>query len=258
MVLFIGLVLAGTGDEAYLAGLEAWQGSDWEGALARAREAQGLEPDHRAAALLEGYALMRLHQKDEGSARLRQLSELPADDSTEREVQRRAERAWRRYAERFARELVQLDGYAQSGPQFSYGATRLRGGWGAALTVALPGPVEARVGVSAPLPDFGLFEISGARFDLCAVTRLPVGRGVWTADLALGPTLWNATGNYWPEGSHRYTGLRASAGLDVRPAWRFGFRGELGGQYYFGAADLPHTLPFDVRLGLTTWLGGKR
>lgn len=251
---------ASDADAEYLAALSSWEGHEWAPALAHAEAALAIDPTHRPARLIRGYALLKLGRHDEAGIVLTGLTDEPVTLAYEGEVRRRANRAWRRYSDRYRRDQVAL---TVSFPvpvalvERTYEELVPVVGYAGAVDVPVPGPVDVRADVSGPFGRDRVFRVDGPRVGVLAVARLPFGRSVWCGDIALGPVLWAATGGYWADGGQPYLGGRASLGIDVRPTWRLGFRAEAGAAWFPGASAYLdwYALPVDARLLTTLWLG---
>lgn len=257
MVWLCSLVLAGEGDAPYLRALAAWDRGEWGTALAEAEAALAAEPGHRPARLLEGYALFRLDRPEDGVGVLQALAAEPVSTEYDGVIQRRADRLWHRWADRARRDQVAVSGGFVLPVEKRYDTILPNVGLTAEVEVPVPGPVAVRAEVLLPVQPEGLFDVGGDYIGLEAVLHHPLGRGVWAVDAALGPELWLARGGYWSDGNQPYLGLRAAAGLDVRPARRVGFRLQAGTRWVPGALeDLPwYAVPFDLSLTTVSWWG---
>lgn len=242
----------------YLDALHAWRGHDYEAALAGARAALAVDPGLYPARLLEGYALYRSGEVDTGLAALDALSKAPPKGPDDDAAIRRARTIYRRVTDRWRRDQLML----AAGQ-----VVRIEGAYGGAAVVAGPSldvevPVVSDIGVRGELgidwaTGSDTFDLGGPTFAALATIHQPIGRGVWSADLGVGPVMWLGYGGYWDDGHQLYLGARAAAGLDVRFARRFGLRTELGTRYFPAVHDtLPwYGQPFDMRLDLVWWLG---
>lgn len=247
-------------EDRYLQGLAAWKKRDWQGALDGARAALALDDEMEAAQLLEAYSLLRLHRVEEGVGALRGLADAGGDDATSREVQRRAGNLERRISDRWRRDQVSLSVSNLLSWERSFDQLGVSGG----PTVDVQVPFGDRYAVRVETTTYwGLannrdLDVRGPTVAPLAVGMLPLGRGVWTADAAVGPVLWYARGGYWEDGSQVFVGLRAAVGTDVRLSRRFGLRAEVGTRWYpFKGRELDwYGQPLDTRLAAEWWFGG--
>lgn len=263
--LSVSLALAGdAADDAaearYQAALDAWQHGDASGALRVASDATTLDPAHRPARLLAGYALLQLDAEDAGLAVLASLALEPVESRMEAQVHALAARTVHRTDDRNHRDQVALSFFTAVGPE--RGGEPQTGAWhpsGARVLqvgVPLANHVALRVEVQqrwqSDLEDVGGWRLTPS----IAWTHIAGNRSI---DLGVGPTIWLAHGIWWESAYHVYGGARASVGADLRLGRRFGFRVEGG----VTPLLLDRTLwwygsPADVRLGMSCWLGKPR
>lgn len=243
---------------AYLVGLGAWKHREYDTALAKAREALAIDPTLAPARLLEAYALLRLDQVDAGVARLQSLATDAPDTVADGEVQRRARILSRRITDRWRRDQWSLSLGHTLGLETVYQGVDLTAG----PMFMVEAPLPKRLGVRADVQiewatGNDTFDFGGPSGALLATWHQPIARGVWSVDLAVGPSLWWGIGGYWPEGYRPYLGGRAAAGLDVRFDRRMGMRAEVGTRYYPTVTrTLPwYSQPVDSRISMIWWLG---
>jgi hypothetical protein len=243
--------------QAYDRALRAWNGGNWPRALAEARAAEAFQPGHRPARLLEGYALCRLGMTRDGLDVLDKLAAEPVVVPLDHDIYVRADRVYHRIGDRYRRDQwafgIGLDFRAET----VWHQTQ----WTSGYALTLDGPA---------LYDFGIrFEgvmpfatrtdsvPGGPRLAIMAVRHQKIGKGIWQADLGLGPSVWVARGTWWGGNTKVHPGVRAAAGLDVRPLRGFGFRTEVGWsahpgaweslQWYVEAPDLRFAMTFYPR-----------
>lgn len=241
-------------EEAYLLGLALWNAQRWSSALRLARQALAADPALEPAQLLEAAALMRVEGTAAGLGRLDALA-AGADDPRVRvgaaELRRHATVHHRR--EQWAFGLG--NGLAVE----AVGDTpRMLAGLEGSVQAPLSATFAVRLGVGTPLGGGETFDVRGPHADLLLTAHRPVGRGVVSADVGVGPGAWLALGPFWPEQHEFYLGARASAGLDVRTGPRgFFLRIEAGATWLPEArADLrDHARYVDTRV-LMGWFVG--
>lgn len=249
---------AGDATEIYLEALDAWRDHDHAAALAGARAALALDPELYAARLLEGYALLRSGEVDAGLAALNALTKAPPKSPDDEAAIRRARSIHARVTDRWRRDQLMLAAGHVIRVEGAYGGSKMVAG----PTLDVEVPVTEDLGVRAELgidwaTGSDTFDLGGPTLAGLATLHQPIGRGVWSVDLAVGPVMWLGYGGYWDDGHQLYLGARAAAGLDVRFTRRFGLRTELGTRYFPAVHDtLPwYGQPFDARLDLVWWLG---
>lgn len=240
----------------YLEALQRWQRGDVSGADKLAAEALGLDPDFVEAKLLYGFTQSRLGN----DAGVESLKALAADPLVDPEVQARAARVAGRITDRYRRDQV----------------TAMAGwglGWERRYDV-LSSEVDLMIGVEVPVWRFLRIRAEGvfAPFDgeelgldgpigaIGPSASLPLGKGVWSLEGAVGLAFWGATGPYWQEGGELQVGARVVAGIDVRPWRRVGLGLDVGTNVWPGLwVELPwYGQPVDARLMMKIWLGKSR
>lgn len=244
----------------YQAALDAWQHGDASAALATASDATAIDPSHRPARLLAGYALLNLNAEVAGLAVLESLCFEPVESQVEATIHRLASRTVHRVDDRNHRDQVSASFFTVVGPE--RGGESGTGAWRAAgahvWQVGVPVAKHLTVRMEAQHRwQFDLEDVGGWRLTpSLAWTHTSRNTAV---DLAVGPTAFIAHGVWWESAYHLYGGARVSAGADWRFGRRFGFRIEAG----VTPLLLDRTLwwydsPADVRLGVTTWFGQPR
>jgi hypothetical protein len=246
----VAAAFAADAREAYLAGLEAWRRGRYPEALLRAEEALAADPALEEAQLLRGYALLRTGRVEDGLAALDAVDGV--DDEAIADLAREAGERWTR---RRSRDELALSAGQAVLFGTTYGRAAQRVAWVVEGRMPVAGPLLARAEVATPWGPRDDLHVVGPRASVLAEVSVPLGAGGWRVDVAAGPSLWVAVGDYWPSGSAPYVGGRAAAGVDVRASRRVGFRLDGGGAWY---PEADRALPFyeqhaDVRAVVTLY-----
>ena len=219
-----------------------------------------MDPDHRPARLLAGYALLRLDADASGLAVLESLAREPVLKRDDVKVRALAVRAVHRVDDPRRRDQVSLAYATTFAPE--RGGERGTGAWhlanayvwqlGVPLTDGVTLRVEAQHRFVTDNEDVGGWRLT----PMLAFAR---GASNHSVDLGVGPTTWVARGIWWEGGTHVYAGARLAAGVDWRYGRRFGLRLEVAATpllldstlWWYGS-------PFDARFSVSWWLGQPR
>lgn len=244
----------------YRVALDAWQHADVQAAMAAVSRTVELDPGHRPARLLAGYALLRTDAREAGLAVLTSLAAEPLYTSADAKVRSYAQRAVHRVDDRNHRDQVSVLFCTSFGPE--RGGERGAGSWRPAGAHAWQLGVPLAEGLTLRFDaqhrwDTDTEDVGGWR--LTPMLAWSRGSGSAAVDLGVGPTTWVARGVWWPSGTHVYAGARVAAGAD----WRFGRRVGLRVEAAVTPLVLDDTLwwygsPVDARLGFATWFGHPR
>ena len=243
-------------DATYLDALAAWGSGDWAAALVGARDALAEDPNHAAAALLQGYALVRLGELELGSDALRAMADDPWLSVHEPAVAALAQRYARNLDQRWRRDQPTV----AAGLAFRSDRDPYQARYTPTLAVSARTPVSTSVGVLfdvvAPAPTFDALSLGGPVVSVLGSTTLATGNGTWHVDIGAGPSVWvgSATAVDHPV-QGLFPGLRGAAGLSVRPHRRVGARAEIGWTVHAGARKGVDDLSMgpELRLMATGW-----
>ncbi len=242
-------------DLLYLDALQAWNAGDAEEALARSLAVLERAPDHAPARLLEGYSLARVGDHAAASAVLHGLADDPWLGVSDPEVYALATRWIRTVDGRFDRDAVSVSaGLAGIGDRDPL-AGRLVPSLAIEVDVPVAGALHGRLDLVPPWTTWDALELSGPVASALAVVHLPLGDGMWGADLGAGPSVQVGGTRVDARVQGVFPGARGAAGVDLRAHPRVGGRMEFGWLGHLGARQgLPFgTQGVDLRFLLTAY-----
>jgi hypothetical protein len=246
-----------TPDGYYLAALAAWDAGEVERALRLARKADdsSLLP-HEPARLLAAYALLRLRRTDEGLAELAQLVEFPSSPgATRSDVRAAATRQWRRLTDRRRRDDVSIFLSGQLFGRPTPEKANIAGGYAVGVEFPLARALGVRLDIAPNSSALVNDLLAGPTLNLMATAHVPLGSGVWSLDLGVGPTAWILSGALTDDNLAPEPGLHGAAGVSVRPGRVFGLALETNAWNYPGMVpDLTaYMFTWDVRFSTVFW-----
>ncbi|MCO4748059.1 MAG: hypothetical protein KC912_24915 [Proteobacteria bacterium] len=217
---------AGTGDDAYTQALEAWNWGHWRSAFELASDAVAAEPDDAAARLLQGFALSRMRQWEDGVALVRPL----VDDE---EVGAHARYWVRRHDRRWTRQDWALSATALLRSDRDR-MPILHSGIGLSVDAPVSSWMTVRLDGLSPVRHSDQLQLYGVQVALTPLAHYCVAS--WSFHAGLGPSLLIGESAYWG-GAFKgvFPGGRATLGADSRMSRLGGLRMQLDYDVQFGA-----------------------
>lgn len=245
-------------DSLYMEGLRYWQLGQWLNAQQAAEKALAIDPNHRPAMLLEGYAMMKRRQKKDGALKLKALSELPVSTSYEEKIHKQARNISLRYLDRFERTQISITAGNTIPVERRFDTLVSEPGMHLALTVPTLEHFQTRLSMDFIWPSS--LSISGTQLVAQELYLVPLGAGRFSFDLGVGPALWLAQGAYWPDQGQPYVGAQVSSGIDWRFSKHFALRAEVDGWWWPGLYldQKWYGRPVDLNLSFTVFFGKRR
>lgn len=244
-------------DGLYMEGLKYWQLGQWLNAQQSAEKALAIDPNHRPAMLLAGYALMKQGQKKEGALKLRELSEMPVTTTYEGKIYKQARHLSLRYLDRFERSQMSITMGYTIPVERRFDTLVSEPGLHLAFTLPTLQHFQTRLSMDSIWES--ALSIYGTQVVAQELYLVPLGSGRFSFDVGLGPALWLAQGVYWPDQAQPYVGVQASTGVDWRFSQHFALRAEADGWWWPGlyADQKWYGRPVDINISLTVFFGKR-
>jgi Tetratricopeptide repeat len=248
-------------ERLYLDAYADWQRGRWTEAQNKVEAVLAIDPAFRPARLLLGYCLIRRDRQEEGMA---VLDALVAEEPTtpyEEAIRSRASLLLGRYRDKMRRDQIALVMGTEGLVERRLDGVAFRLGAAVQLDVPIRDVLGIRAEWSGAVPASNSFGgelvVDGHHFALMARATLPIGRGLWSVEGAVGPAIWLATGRHWPDGNEPFVGVRTALGSDWRFSRRVGLRMEAGWSFWPGQqAELPWLgQNLDSRVAMVVWMG---
>ncbi len=248
-------------ERLYLDAYADWQRGRWLDAQNKVEAVLAIDPGFRPARLLLGYCLIRRDRQDEGMVVLDALVKEEPTTPYEEAIRSRASLLLGRYKDKIRRDQLALTIGTEGLVERRLDGLAFRLGAAVQVDIPIRDILGIRAEWSGALPASNSFGgelvVDGHHFALMARASLPIGRGLWSMEGAVGPSIWLATGRHWADGNEPFLGLRTALGSDWRFSRRVGLRMEAGWSFWPGQqAELPWLgQNLDSRLSMVIWMG---